>query len=199
MTQGPGGPKHLPTPEERRRNREKARSGSPGALPARGPAPEGGVPGKKNWWSRQSTAAKIVLIVVGVIILIGVIGVATGGGKKGSNNDNSAAPAAKARVVILARRSKCWEVPTSARVFAQVYVRNRGNASGKVDAWLAIRYSDSGNAVEEAPDTFTIEPGTLRVAYIAHDYNALQHDVIECSASLDSFDHSTPIRVLAPE
>jgi hypothetical protein len=78
-------------------------------------------------------------------------------------------------------------------------LRNRGNAAGKVDAWLSVRYSDSGSAVEEAPDTFTIQPGTLRVAYIAHDYKALQHDVIECSASLDSFDHSTAIRVLAPE
>jgi hypothetical protein len=99
--------------------------------------------------------------------------------------------------VILARRSKCCEVPGAARVFAQVYVRNRGNAEGKVDAWLSVRHSDSGTAVEEAPDKFTIQPGTLRVAYIVHDYNALKHDVIGCSASLDSFDHATSIRVLA--
>jgi hypothetical protein len=141
-----------------------------------------------------------VLVIVGLIIVAVVIGVVAGGGKKGSSNSNPAAGAAKAepRVVIL-RRSKCWEVPSAARVFAQVYVKNRGNAPGKVDAWLSVRYSDSGSAVEEAPDTFTIQPRTVRVAYIAHDYNALQHDVIECSASLDGFHHETAIRVLAPE
>ncbi|MGZ4405946.1 MAG: hypothetical protein ACXVFG_10425, partial [Gaiellaceae bacterium] len=61
-------PERIPTKEERRRNREKARSGSPGELPVRGPSPAGGAPRKDNWWNRQSTAAKIVLIVVAVII-----------------------------------------------------------------------------------------------------------------------------------
>jgi hypothetical protein len=177
--------------------RESALSGSPGALPARGPSPTGGPPRKENWWGRQSTAAKIVLIVVGVIIVIGVIGVATGGGKKKSNGNNSAQEG-KARVVIT-RGSKCWEVPSQARVYAQVHVRNRGNAPGKVDASLYLRYSDAGEAFEPAPDKFTIQPGTVRVAYIAHDYNALRHDVIACSASLDGFKHLTSIRVLAPE
>lgn len=194
MTEGPAGPEYVPTPEERRQNREKARGKPPGP---------GGPPGRPSWWSRRSTKEKIGMIVGPIIFIVVLVSVLSGGKKNdASGGDKSAAQTTaqgEARVVILGRRSKCWEVPSSARVFAQVYVTNRGNAPGKVDAWLAVRYSDSGNAVEEAPDTFTIQPGTVRVAYIAHDYNALQHDVIECSASLDDFDHETSIKVLAPE
>jgi hypothetical protein len=73
MTEGPKEPEYIPTPEERRQNREIARGASPGS---------GGSSGM-NWWRQRSTRVKVAII-AGVIIVIAVIAAAAGGGGGGT-------------------------------------------------------------------------------------------------------------------
>jgi hypothetical protein len=72
MTGGPKEPEHIPSPEERQRNRERARDGTPGG---------GGSPGR-GWWGRRSMGAKVAIVVVAVLIALAALGAALSGGNK---------------------------------------------------------------------------------------------------------------------
>lgn len=84
MAEGPGGPEYIPTPEERRQNRERAR----------GASPQSGASGAKNWWGRRSTAAKILIIIAAIIVIGGIAGAIADGNNSGGNggSGNSAQP-----------------------------------------------------------------------------------------------------------
>lgn len=125
--------------------------------------------------------------------------VAAGCSSKTSTNDKTAkSKEAKARFVVITRKSSCWEAPSVARAFAEIYVSNRGTASGSVDVYNWFRYSDSGLALA-GPDTFTVSAQRTNVFRITHDYNALKHDVIECHAMIGIDGPETPIKVLPPQ
>jgi hypothetical protein len=72
MAEGPNQPEYIPSSEERRQNRARAKSGTPTS--------GGGPSSRWNWWSRRSTKAKAAMVAVGVIISLAAIGAATGGG-----------------------------------------------------------------------------------------------------------------------
>jgi hypothetical protein len=129
MAQGHEGPEYVPTPEERQRNREQARGGSP----------EGGAPARGNWWSRRSTKAKIAII-VGAVFLVAVIASAiSGGGKNGSEiSANSAQPTGIASTATPAVKSPAQiKVEARAQARAQTIARAKARVAARTKAKAA--------------------------------------------------------------
>jgi hypothetical protein len=88
------GPEFIPTPEERRRNREIARHGAPPLNQGKAGGPPPQYPGRQNWWFRRSTKSQFGIVIacaVGLFVVIGVIGAIADKNDGGSGN-NSAAP-----------------------------------------------------------------------------------------------------------
>src|SRR4029077_4031071 len=79
------GPEFIPTPEEQRRNREKARHGAPPSRQGQAGGPPSQYPGRQNWWFRRSTKAQFGIVIACAFVLFAVIGAMAGG-------NNSAAP-----------------------------------------------------------------------------------------------------------
>jgi hypothetical protein len=99
-------------------------------------------------------------------------------------------------VRLVARGSYCETDPLDARLYVYVTFRNVGGADGSVDARPWRRYND-GTVNESAIDEFTVDvPAheTKRV-YGKYDYNALDHELIECGVYLGHNATPTPLDV----
>jgi hypothetical protein len=70
MTQGSREPEFLPSPEERRQNKARARGSPSGNGGSRG----------RGWWGRRSTRAKIAIIIVAAFVSLAALGAALSGG-----------------------------------------------------------------------------------------------------------------------
>jgi hypothetical protein len=175
-------------------------------------------------WRRRSWKARIGLI-VGLVIVLAIIGGTTGGSSSSADRSSSATPPApvakpkpatpaprpkpvrKAKFYLVPRESSCQEQPNNAYIFCSIGVRNIGTATGLPNVYVDFRYSDSGDTIDSYQSSIDngmapsdpIPPHLLGWLFFRHPYNALQHDVIQASASLDLNADSWPyVKIVDP-
>lgn len=117
------------------------------------------------------------------------------------------APQGKADFALSVQKSYCFENPSSAYIYCNIWIRNTGNADGGNPAvYVFLDYSDGGSAIvdnisEALNDASTAYSGSIpahssALILIRHTYNAVGHDLIRAAATLDMNADSAPyIRV----
>ncbi len=88
---------------------------------------------------------------------------------------------AEADIRIQARGSRCLAVASEARIYLFMALRNFSDVAGSIDVVPIRRYSD-GTTNDSVLDTMTAELGPLerKTFRTPFDYNALEHDLLEC-------------------
>jgi hypothetical protein len=144
---------------------------------------------------------KAILIGVAVLI-VGIAAITNPDSSKsvGSSESNSSAPAADtsngADLHLMASESRCYTIPTDARLVVSVSIRNTGSTKETMHVRPWRRYSD-GSTNDSVMDEFDIPvpPHTWRNMYGMYDYNALDHDLLECGVYLNDAVSPTPLQV----
>ena len=133
------------------------------------------------------------LVILGVLVAFGIGGIvhAVSGGS--SSKSAASQPTGSAQIAVVGK-SWCMAAPSQATIFTQVTVQNTGNAAGDASPMVDYRYSDNGSTMD-GPSAATVQPGQRYVFRFRHDYNAQQHDVVECTVSLDSFNTESELTV----
>ena len=156
-----------------------------------------------NW------AEKFLVVFVCLVIGGGVVGgigsVLFGGGGSSSPPQQAAQAAAtpapatqgKADFTLLVQKSYCFENPSTAYIYCNIWIRNTGDAAGgNPEVYVFLDYSDGGSAIvdnvsEPLNQASTAGSGSMpahspEVILIRHPYNAVGHDLIRAAATLDT-------------
>jgi hypothetical protein len=126
------GSEFIPTPEERKRNRETARldaspssEGQPGDPPPR-------YPGRQNWWFRRSTKAQFGIVIACAVVLFAMIGAIADGG----SGNNSVAPPTTTAAVTLDHATPAPEQSAPAEQSAAAETAGQENARRSAESYL---------------------------------------------------------------
>jgi hypothetical protein len=143
---------------------------------------------------RIGTFGIIVLIVAGLWLYGSVTG--------DDDNEGSTATQAvvderspeEADIRIQARGSRCLAVASEARIYIFMSLRNFSDVAGSIDVVPIRRYSD-GTRNDSVIDTMTAEIGPLerKTFRTPFDYNAVEHDLLECWLRVVGTDREIPI------
>lgn len=134
-------------------------------------------------------------VVIAVIVVIGLI--VNAASKKDSST--AATSTGQAQLALVRSSSYCMEVPSEARIWTSITIRNTGDAAGTVDPWAAYEYSDGGHSSETylsgsetGESSLTVPAYSTRVARFVHSYNPQQHLLLRCIGSTDLDDSTAP-------
>jgi hypothetical protein len=136
-------------------------------------------------------------------ILLAIAGIAAIGfvihNSSSSSNDTSssaAPPSGTARLQLETHASYCRTDPFDARLYVYVTFRNTGTARGTVSVTPWRRYSD-GSTNDSVMDMFqvTVPAHKFKTVYGMYDYNAQQHELLECGVYVGDNLRPIPIRV----
>jgi hypothetical protein len=150
---------------------------------------------------RQHRSVELTRVVIWTVALIVVATAAgCGGGTDGeSPADGEEVAGPKPRIRLVAEQSYCQANPFEARILVYVTLRNVGDAAGEVDAVPVRRYSDA-SVNDSVLDTMTMAvPAKQTKRFFAEfDYNAEEHDLIECGLRFGPGSAPSPINVRPP-
>jgi len=95
---------------------------------------------------------------------------------------------------IQARGSRCLAVASEARIYLFMSLRNFSDVAGSIDVVPIRRYSD-GTTNDSVLDTMIAEVGPLerKTFRTPFDYNALEHELLECRLRVVGTDKEIPI------
>lgn len=151
---------------------------------------------------------RYILIGVAVLFLLGYLGSQRdgGSGEPGSEGFTREAakpapkprPPAKANIRIEARASRCLAIASEARIYVFMALRNYSNRKGSIDILPVRRYND-GSTNDSFIDVVTAKlgPRDRRIFRASFDYDALEHDLVECW--LRRIDTGKQVRVSAEQ
>ena len=140
---------------------------------------------------------------IGTVFLI-IVAIAVAAEIKDDKKSDEPAAAAStplAHIGLDRGRSFCREFPLEARIVVYVTLANRGRASGTVDSLVPVRrYSDgsTNDSILDAMIDLKVPGGGSRRFYALYDYEALDHDLIECSVRFSSTGNTFRIAVRSP-
>ncbi len=108
-----------------------------------------------------------------------------------------------AQIRLIKRKSYCETSPADARLYVYLTFRNTGATEETIDA-LPIRRYDDGTTNDSVLDVVEaiVPAGETKRFYAEFDYNAREHELIECSVKLDTgsgFSEPVALRVDLPE
>lgn|SRR5262245_5531626 len=129
-------------------------------------------------------------IVLGVAVLIG-IGALLGDDDK--KKASGSAGAAHFEVI----KGRCVTDPANAYLYVDVTVRNTGDKTGTFTGWPWRRYND-GTVNDSMMDAVMVDipAHTTRQITERYNYNALEHELLECAMNGGSNGVKTSLRVL---
>jgi hypothetical protein len=139
---------------------------------------------------------KAILLFVAGIAAVGFVIHSSSSSRSDKTSSDAAASTGVARLQLEKNASYCRADPLDARLYVYVTFRNTGTARGTVSVTPWRRYSD-GTTNDSVMDMFqvTVPAHKFKTIYGAYDYNAQQHDLLECGVYVGSNLRPTPIRV----
>jgi hypothetical protein len=154
-----------------------------------------------NQQQKRGIKGSIFLVVAVIAVLIAVTHNSSNSNSANSNSaggSNGASSGGKSNIYVVGSKSQCWEDPGYAVINTQVVLHNSGTKAGDANVQVNYRYNDGGSTIDGLMDSAHVLPGQTYYARFRHSYDALHHDVVQCQASLDTFNTEVDMNVLPP-
>jgi hypothetical protein len=132
------------------------------------------------------------------VIALAVIGAIMSHDNSDSNSATTTASSANAAKLHLDKRlSWCVVNPSDARIVFFLAIRNTGPTAGSIDVRPWRRYND-GSTNDSIMDTLTIRVPAhgMKRGHATFDYNALNHDLLECGVYMGNSINPVPLEVV---